>query len=123
MSSAMGSVGGRESDKVREGRMHQRIKRKSVEVLIDESDKLLTLAQLADRWQLNEDVARRRAKAACIPFVRLSRKIVRVRLSDVLRLEADAIAHLPPNFQSDFPDRLKYEEIKRAKRKAEATTK
>jgi hypothetical protein len=55
-------------------------------------DKLLTFAMLAGRWGVHQKVAARRVKALGLPLVRWNSRTACVRLSDVLKAEAEATA-------------------------------
>lgn len=61
-------------------------------------DRLLDYGDVALRWKLSEVVVKRRIKADKIPIVRLNRRTVRVRLSDILRHEQRATNQLPIGF-------------------------
>jgi hypothetical protein len=63
-----------------------------IAILPPHEDKLLTFAMLAGRWGCHEKVAARRAKALGLPLVRWNSRAICVRLSDVLRAEAEASA-------------------------------
>jgi hypothetical protein len=54
-----------------------------------EEDQLLSHAQLAERWGCHQTTVWRRLIQHQIKVVRFSRSAVRVRLSDVLRLEQE----------------------------------
>jgi hypothetical protein len=64
---------------------------------------LLSYDDIATRWNIHVEVVKRKIRASEIPVVRLNRKLVRVRLSDILAIEEAAISNLPKNFQSRFP--------------------
>lgn len=69
------------------------------------TDVLLSYADYAQRYRIHIEVAKRKIRESGIPILRLNRKLVRVRLSDVLAIEEAAISNLPKNFQSRFPTR------------------
>lgn len=73
-------------------------------------DVLLSYADYARRYGIHLEVAKRKIRESGIPIIRLNRKLVRVRLSDVLAIEEAAISNLPKSFQSRFPKHL--EELK-----------
>ena len=58
--------------------------------LTPDKDQLLSFAMLAGRWGCHEKVAARRAKALGLPRIRWNSRVVCVRLSDVLKAEAEA---------------------------------
>jgi hypothetical protein len=66
-------------------------------------DVLLSYTDLARRWNLHIEVVKRKIRASEIPIIRLNRKLVRVRLSDIVAIEEAAISNLPKSFQSQFP--------------------
>jgi hypothetical protein len=70
-------------------------------------DQLLDYEDVALRWKLSEIVAKRRIKEDKIPIVRLNRKTVRVRLSDILKFEARATNQLPIGFTDGAEMRAK----------------
>jgi hypothetical protein len=61
-----------------------------IAVLPPDKDKLLTFAMLAGRWGVHQKVAARRVKALGLPLVRWNSRTACVRLSDVLKAEAEA---------------------------------
>jgi hypothetical protein len=67
------------------------------------TDVLLSYTDLARRWNLHTEVVKRKIRESGIPIIRLNRKLVRVRLSDILAIEEAAISNLPKDFQSQFP--------------------
>jgi hypothetical protein len=69
------------------------------------TDILLSYADYAQRYGIHIEVAKRKIRESGIPIVRLNRKLVRVRLSDVLAIEEAAISTPPKHFQSRFPNR------------------
>lgn len=64
---------------------------------------------IATRWNIHVEVVKRKIRASEIPIVRLNRKLVRVRLSDMLAIEEAATSTLPKNYQSRFPRREEVE--------------
>jgi hypothetical protein len=56
---------------------------------VTEELRLLTRAQLAERWSVSRETIKRREKAGILPVLKLGRD-ARYRLSDVLRLEREA---------------------------------
>lgn len=54
------------------------------------TEQLLSRAQVAARWNLHPETIKRRERAGILPAVRLSSRVVRYRLSDVLALEGEA---------------------------------
>jgi hypothetical protein len=68
-------------------------------------DVLLSYADYAHRYGIHLEVAKRKIRESGIPIIRLNRKLVRVRLSDVLAIEQAAISTPPKHFQSRFPNR------------------
>ena len=53
-------------------------------------DRLMGFSALGERWECHPKVAAKRAVKLGIPLVRINRRVVQVRLSDVLRAEAEA---------------------------------
>jgi DNA-binding XRE family transcriptional regulator len=56
---------------------------------LTEEGRLLTRAQLAERWSVSRETIKRREKDGTLPVLKLGRD-ARYRLSDVLRLEREA---------------------------------
>jgi len=56
---------------------------------VTEELRLLTRAQLAERWSVSRETIKRREKDGTLPVLKLGRD-ARYRLSDVLRLEREA---------------------------------
>ena len=83
--------------------------------LTPQTDALFSYEELAQRWNLTVFVAKRTAKKFGLPIIRLTSQSARVRLSDVLKAEQEAVINLPANFQKDFPGRAE----RQAARKAE----
>jgi hypothetical protein len=52
-------------------------------------DKLLTRLELARRWKVSIDTLKRRERAKILRPVRLDGRIIRYRMSDVLRIEEE----------------------------------
>ena len=61
-------------------------------------DQFLDYEDVAQRWKLSLVVAKRRIKLDKIPIVRLNRRTVRVRLSDIIRHKQRATNQLPIGF-------------------------
>jgi hypothetical protein len=75
------------------------VKRQTTETTIPaKDDHLLTYEDLSERWQLKPAVAKRRVLLGKIPVVRMTKRIVRVRLSDVVAYERQATAQLPEHY-------------------------
>jgi hypothetical protein len=55
-------------------------------------DKLLTRLELARRWKISIETVKRRERAKVLRPVRLDGRIIRYRMSDVLRIEEDGYA-------------------------------
>jgi hypothetical protein len=53
-------------------------------------DKLLTRLELARRWKVSIETIKRRERAKVLRPVRLNGRIIRYRMSDVLRIEEEA---------------------------------
>jgi len=53
-------------------------------------DKLLTRWELARRWKVSIETVKRRERAKVLRPVRLNGRIIRYRMSDVLRIEEEA---------------------------------
>jgi excisionase family DNA binding protein len=53
---------------------------------------LLTPREVADRWKVHNVSVLRRIKNGSLPAVRLSGRAIRIRLSDVEKLEREATA-------------------------------
>jgi hypothetical protein len=53
-------------------------------------DKLLTRLELARRWKVSIETVKRRERAKVLRPVRLNGRIIRYRMSDVLRIEEEA---------------------------------
>ena len=69
-------------------------------------DLLLSYQSLALRWDSSVVVVRRRVRASNIPILRLSFSTVRVRLSDVLKYEAESVANQPSEYQTRLTDAM-----------------
>jgi hypothetical protein len=69
-------------------------------------DILLSYESLALRWDLSVIVVRRRVRASNIPIIRISYSTVRVRLSDVLKFEAESVANEPSEYQTRLTDAM-----------------
>ena len=80
---------------------------------------LWTLPELAERWKLHPEITRRKARAAGIPFIRLSSTVIRFRIADVLRFE-DECADIQTSTEQKERINLMHSELakKRAARKA-----
>ena len=52
-------------------------------------DKLLTRLELARRWKVSIETLKRRERARILRPVRLDGRVIRYRLSDVLRIEEE----------------------------------
>ena len=52
-------------------------------------DKLLTRWELARRWKVSIETVKRRERAKVLRPVRLNGRIIRYRMSDVLRIEEE----------------------------------
>jgi hypothetical protein len=52
-------------------------------------DKLLTRLELARRWKVSIETVKRRERAKVLRPVRLEGRIIRYRMSDVLRIEEE----------------------------------
>ena len=59
-------------------------------VIAPENDRLLSFATLGERWDCHPKVAKLRAKALGLQMVRWNKRTVCVRLSEVLKAEAEA---------------------------------
>jgi hypothetical protein len=79
--------------------MPRKIRRKNEQT---PDDILLSYESLALRWDLSVIVVRRRVRASNIPIIRISTSTVRVRLSDVLRFEAESVSNEPSAYQSSL---------------------
>ena len=55
-------------------------------------DKLLTRLELARRWKVSIETVKRRERAKVLRPVRLEGRIIRYRMSDVLRIEEEGYA-------------------------------
>ena len=55
-------------------------------------DKLLTRLELARRWKVSIETVKRRERAKVLRPVRLNGRIIRYRMSDVLRIEEEGYA-------------------------------
>ena len=55
-------------------------------------DKLLTRLELARRWKVSIETLKRRERAKVLRPVRLEGRIIRYRMSDVLRIEEEGYA-------------------------------
>lgn len=67
---------------------------------------ILTPAQVAERWQVNERTVRRMCASGRLPGLRLSGKLLRLRLSDVEEFEnqrgrSSALAEASPSSGQD----------------------
>ena len=58
----------------------------------NQSERLLSRKQLADRWNLSTKTIKRREKAGELRPLTLSANCVRFRLSEILAIEEDAAA-------------------------------
>jgi hypothetical protein len=67
--------------------------------LTPHTDALLSYEELAQRWNLTVFVAKRTAKKFGLPIIRLSSQAARVRLSDVLKAEQEAVITIPVGFR------------------------
>jgi hypothetical protein len=56
-------------------------------------DRLLTMASLGKRWDINPKVARKRLKRFNAPVVKFNPRTLSVRFSDVIRIEKDATVY------------------------------
>jgi hypothetical protein len=93
------------------------VKRQTTEPTIPANeDRLLTYKDLSARWQLTPVIAKRRVLLGKIPVVRMTKRIVRVRLSDVIAYERQAISQLPEHYSDASAMRAK----RAIKRQAEA---
>jgi hypothetical protein len=52
-------------------------------------DKLLTRLELARRWKVSIETLKRRERARILRPVRLDGRVIRYRMSDVLRIEEE----------------------------------
>ena len=52
-------------------------------------DSLLTRRELADRWKVSIETIKRRERARVLRPLRLEGRIVRYRMSDIMRIEQD----------------------------------
>ena len=52
-------------------------------------DKLLTRLELARRWKVSIETLKRRERAGILRPVRLDGRVIRYRVSDVLRIEEE----------------------------------
>jgi hypothetical protein len=52
-------------------------------------DKLLTRLELARRWKVSIETVKRRERARILRPVRLDGRVIRYRMSDVLRIEEE----------------------------------
>ena len=59
-----------------------------------QSDRLISRKELSDRWNLSIKTLTRRDKAGELRPLTLSANCVRYKLSDVLKIEADAAARM-----------------------------
>jgi hypothetical protein len=57
-------------------------------------DKLLTRLELAHRWKVSIDTLRRRERTKILRPVRLDGRLIRYRMSDVLRIEEEGCGDL-----------------------------
>ena len=57
-------------------------------------DKLLTRLELSRRWKVSIDTLRRRERTRILRPVRLDGRIIRYRMSDVLRIEEEGYGDL-----------------------------
>jgi hypothetical protein len=55
-----------------------------------ERDRLVSKTDIAERWSCHVKTVNRRLKAAGVPLFRFGETSVRVRLSDVLKIEQEA---------------------------------
>ena len=55
-------------------------------------DSLLTRRELADRWKVSIETIKRRERARVLRPLRLEGRIIRYRLSDVMRIEQEGDA-------------------------------
>jgi hypothetical protein len=58
---------------------------------IDEQDHFMSRRQVADRWGVSTETVKRRCRDGILPVVRFNRRLIRHRLSDVLKVERDAL--------------------------------
>ena len=63
-----------------------------VERVDPDKDRILTYFELAERWSCHQKVAAQRAAAWGLPVIKFNARAHGVRLSDVLRAEAEASA-------------------------------
>jgi hypothetical protein len=61
-------------------------------LLETKDDKLLTRLELARRWKVSIETVKRRERAKVLRPVRLEGRIIRYRMSDVLRIEEEGYA-------------------------------
>jgi hypothetical protein len=64
------------------------------------NEQLLSRKEIASRWNVSTATVKRRSRDGGLPTVKFNQRLVRYRLSDVLRIEDEAITrtnHSPEN--------------------------
>jgi hypothetical protein len=64
-------------------------------------DKLLTRIELARRWKVSIETLKRRERARILRPVRLDGRVIRYRLSDVLRIEEEGCGRAKDESDAD----------------------
>ena len=59
-------------------------------IAVDEQEKFLNRTELAARWRVSRETIKRRQRSGLLHPIRLSKRHLLYRMSEILRLEAEA---------------------------------